>query len=225
MNKIKGLILKDLLQLKSYWKTLIIYTAIFILCAMVYQSPDGKNAFIIFMIIFGFGMFAMASFNYDEKAQADSFLLTLPITRKTLILARYILIISATIIGMLVGILFTIAICISLNSNVILPDLPELFNISIVSMFGVGIIEAIQIPCAYKWGAEKGRIYLFIIAAVIIFIVAGLLIIVQNSNLDFTISEIKYLIGSSLPILLIMLTAISYYVSYKFSYQICEDKE
>ena len=85
MNISKGLILKDLLQLKSYLKTLIIYTAIFILIGMANQSPDGINIMLIFMITFGFGMFTMASFDYDEKAKADNYLLTFPLTKKTVV--------------------------------------------------------------------------------------------------------------------------------------------
>ena len=80
MNITKGLILKDLLQLKSYWKTLIIYTVIFILAGAVQETEKGINVMIIFMLTFGFGMFAMASFNYDEQAKADGYLLSFPLS-------------------------------------------------------------------------------------------------------------------------------------------------
>lgn len=225
MNISKGLILKDLLQLKSYLKTLIVYTAIFILIGMANQSPDGINIMLIFMITFGFGMFTMASFDYDEKAKADNYLLTFPLTKKTVVFSRYILIISATIIGMIVGILSTIVICISLNTNVVLPDIAKLLNTALGSILSVSIIEAIQIPCTYKFGTEKGRIYLLIIVAAITLMLTGLCVITQNSNLYYSISEFANFMGGFLPVVLIFLTAIIYYVSYKFSYQNYENKE
>ncbi len=225
MNIIKGLILKDLLQLKSYWKTLIIYTGIFILAGALQQSQEGINVMSILMLTFGFGMFAMASFNYDEQAKADSYLLSFPLSKEQIVLARYILVILATLIGAIVGIIFCIVINLITNSQTVFPDVTELAYTAIGGIFGVSIVEAIQIPCAYKWGAEKGRIYLFIVAAAIILGVIGLLTIAQNSNLNFPINEIIYLMGGFFPIFLILLTAIIYYVSYKFSFQIYENKE
>ena len=225
MNIIKGLILKDLLQLKSYWKTLIIYTGIFILAGALQQSQEGINVMSILMLTFGFGMFAMASFNYDEQAKADSYLLSFPLSKDQIVLARYILVILATLIGAIVGIIFCIVINLITNSQTVFPDVTELAYTAIGGIFGVSIVEAIQIPCAYKWGAEKGRIYLFIVAAAIILGVIGLLTIAQNSNLNFPINEIIYLMSGFFPIFLILLTAIIYYVSYKFSFQIYENKE
>ncbi len=225
MNIIKGLILKDLLQLKSYWKTLIIYTGIFILAGALQQSQEGINVMSILMLTFGFGMFAMASFNYDEQAKADSYLLSFPLSKEQIVLARYILVILATLIGAIVGIIFCIVINLITNSQTVFPDVTELAYTAIGGIFGVSIVEAIQIPCAYKWGAEKGRIYLFIVAAAIILGVIGLLTIAQNSNLNFPINEIIYLMSGFFPIFLILLTAIIYYVSYKFSFQIYENKE
>mgnify|MGYP005767494151 CR=1 FL=1 len=225
MNIIKGLILKDLLQLKSYWKTLIIYTGIFILAGALQQSQEGINVMSILMLTFGFGMFAMASFNYDEQAKADSYLLSFPLSKEQIVLARYILVILATLIGAIVGIIFCIVINLITNSQTVFPDVTELAYTAIGGIFGVSIVEAIQIPCAYKWGAEKGRIHLFIVAAAIILGVIGLLTIAQNSNFNFAINEIIYLMGGFFPIFLILLTAIIYYVSYKFSFQIYENKE
>ena len=225
MNIIKGLILKDLLQLKSYWKTLIIYTVIFILAGAVQETEKGINVMIIFMLTFGFGMFVMASFNYDEQAKADSYLLSFPLSKEQIVLARYILVILATIIGAIVGVIFCIVINLVTNSQVVFPDMTELAYTAIGGIFGVSIVEAIQIPCAYKWGAEKGRIYLFIVAAAIILMGIGLLTIAQNSNLNFPISEVAYLMGSFLPIFSIILTVLIYYTSYKFSYKIYENKE
>lgn len=34
------------------------------------------------MLILGFGMFGMATFNYDEQSKADGYILTFPVTKK-----------------------------------------------------------------------------------------------------------------------------------------------
>ena len=46
-----------------------------------------------------------------------------------------------------------------------------------------------------------------------------------TSNLYYSISEFADFMGGFLPVVLIFLTAIIYYVSYKFSYQNYENKE
>ena len=223
MNIIKGLLIKDILQLKSYWKTTIIYIVVFTLIGITQGTSGGVEMVIILMLTLGFGMFTMASFNYDEQAKADSYILSFPLDIKQVLVSKYILVISATVIGAIVGIIFSIII--DINTKAFFPDFGVLLYVAIGSIFCISIVEAIQIPCAYKWGAEKGRIYLFIVAAAIILMGIGLLTIAQNSNLNLPISEIAYLMGSFLPIFLIILTALIYYTSYKFSYKIYENKE
>ena len=87
MNNIKGLLVKDILQLKSYKKTLIFFIIIFILTSI---SNDGRiGSALIIMLTLGFGMFSIASFSYDETNKADKFILTLPLTKKEVVLSKY----------------------------------------------------------------------------------------------------------------------------------------
>ena len=64
MSIIKGLVIKDLLQLKSYKKTLIIYILIF--CISSLSLENGIENMLVVMLTLGLGMFSIASFNYDE---------------------------------------------------------------------------------------------------------------------------------------------------------------
>ena len=67
MNVIKGLLTKDLLQLRSYRKTLIIFIIIFIFTGISQEKKKGICVIVSFILTFGFGMFSMATFNYDEQ--------------------------------------------------------------------------------------------------------------------------------------------------------------
>ena len=119
MNIIKGLIVKDLLQLKSYRKTLIIFIVImFIFSVMNQQQTEMINIFSM-MLILGFGMFGIATFSYDEMSKADKYIMTLPITRKQIVLSKYILIIGATIIGGILGGIISFAIYYIMNQQII----------------------------------------------------------------------------------------------------------
>lgn len=223
MNIISGLIIKDLLQLKSYRKTLIIFILIFIFTGIAQETTKGIGVMITVMLTLGFGMFGMATFNYDEQSKADRYILTFPLTKKEILISKYILIISSTIIGAIVGIIASSLIVFIIDKQ--LPNLYDYVNVALGGILGVGLIEAIQIPCVYKWGAEKGRIQMFIVAAIIILLIGGIFFVVQEANINFPISNMPNTVTNFLPIILILLTLMIYYVSYRVSYKIYKNKE
>lgn len=223
MNIISGLIIKDLLQLKSYRKTLIIFILIFVFSGIAQETTKGVGVMIAVMLTLGFGMFGMATFNYDEQSKADRYILTFPLTKKEILISKYILIISATIIGAVVGIIASSLLVFIIDKQ--LPDLYDYINVALGGILGVGLIEAIQIPCVYKWGAEKGRIQMFIVAAIIMLLIGGIFLMIQNANVNIPVNNILKMINDFLPIILILGTLIIYYISYKVTYRIYKNRE
>lgn len=220
MKTIKGLIIKDLLQLKSYKRTLIMFIIIFIASSTMQEHT--RNVLTVMMTL-GLGMFSIATFSYDEMAKADKYILTLPLTKKEVVLAKYILVISSTIIGALLGSLVSIILSLAMKTQ--LPNLLELLELAIGSIFGIGIVEAIQIPFIYKYGAEKGRIQIFIAIAIIAFLLGGIVWIAEKYSINLAANSIINGMMNFLPIILILVTAIIYYISYKIAYKIYDQKE
>lgn len=219
MNIIKGLILKDLLQLKSYKRTLIVYILIFILTGFAQETTKGIGVMVAVMLTLGFGMFSMASFNYDEQAKSDGYFLTFPLIKKNILFAKYILVILSTIVGAIVGVLASILIIYFIDKQ--FPNINDILYTILGGIFGVGLIEAIQIPCVYKWGAEKGRIQMFIVAALIVVLALGVLSFASDLNISISANQIENFI----PIILTLLIILIYYISYKVSYKIYKNKE
>ena len=114
MSKIKGLIIKDLLQLKSYKRTLIMFIVIFIGLSITQEHT--RNVLTVMMTL-GLGMFSIATFSYDEMAKADKYILTLPLTKKEVVLAKYVLIITSTVIGAILGIIASIVLSLVMRSR------------------------------------------------------------------------------------------------------------
>jgi len=223
MNTIKGLITKDLLQLKSYRKTLIIYIFIFVFTGIVQETSKGVGVMIASMITLGFGMFSMASFNYDEQSKTDRYILTFPLTKKEVLIAKYILVIGSSITGAILGIILSLIIVFVIEGN--FPNIFEYIGVAIGSILGVGLIQAIQIPCVYKWGAEKGRIQMFIVAAIIILLIGGVFVIGERININLQIDSFLNIVINILPLILLFITFIIYYISYRISYKIYINKE
>ena len=221
MNVIKGLITKDILQLKSYKKTLIIFIMVFAFTSISVQ--DGVENMLVIMLTLGFGMFSMASFNYDEFNKADRYILTLPLTKKEVVLSKYILVIGSTVIGNIIGITLGVVLTFAINKQV--PNIEELISVGLGSVLGIGIIEAIQIPCVYKWGAEKGRIQMVVVTALVALLAGGIIFIGEKANIQFPANNILEIFSKYLPLIFIGITIIIYFISYKVSYKIYFKKE
>ena len=217
MNVIKGLITKDILQLKSYNRTLIIFIVIFTITSI--SREGGIGNMLAIMLTLGFGMFSMASFNYDEFNKADRYILTLPLTKKEVVLSKYILVIGSTVMGSIIGIMLSYIVTFAMNKQV--PNIEEIISVGLGGLLGIGIIEAIQIPCVYKWGAEKGRIQMVILTALL-----GVIIFVgAKANIQLPANNILNIVNTFLPLIFIGLIIIIYYISYKVAYKIYDKKE
>lgn len=222
---IKGLIKKDLYNLGSYKSSLIIMV-IFCGIAIIGTKAVNYGPIIISTMI---GMIALSTFSYDEISKANKYILTLPTNRKELVKEKFILAIGATIFGGILGILITIIITKIMNyiqpMNAINLDYNNLFISTIGGMFGISIIQAIQIPSIYKWGAEKGRIQMFVLIFLLVLIISGIGFLIMKSNININLEIFENFMDRFGMIFLVLLIAIMYFISYKASCKIYSNKE
>lgn len=223
MNVIKGLIIKDLFELKSYKKFIIIFVIICALSAFSRSNPSETISLFTVMTTIGFGMFSLATFSYDEISKSDKYITTFPLTRKQIVLARYILVIGATILGSIIGFIFGLIVSLAINHTV--PNMYEELCIVMGGIFGIAFIEAVQIPSIYKFGSEKGRMVLFFAILAIAIFGALLFYIGKTININISLETINYIIEHYFLVILALIIAIMYYISYKISVKIYNKKE
>lgn len=225
MNMIKGLIKKDLLNLSSY-KTSLIIVVLFCGIAIISTGSINYGPIIICTIM---GMIALSTFSYDEIAKSNKYILGLPTTKKEIIKSKFILAIGATILGGVLGILITILVANVMNylrpEELINIDYESLIITTIGGMWGISLIQAIQIPSIYKWGAEKGRIQMFILVFILIAVIAGIGFLIMKANFNIDLEMIENLMNKFGIALLIASIVVMYYISYKVSYKIYKNKE
>ena len=150
MNKIKGLIIKDLLNLSKYKFSIIVIFIVFILCFI-------KEPMIIpIMVLAMIGMIGMSTFNYDETSNSNNYLLSLPTSKKQIVLAKYIFLIGLIVLGALLSfiiIYLTSYILVHFNYVEEVINYKDLINPILCGGFSILLVIAIQIPSVYKWGA------------------------------------------------------------------------
>ena len=222
---IKGLLKKDLYNLASY-KTSLIIVVLFCGIALIGTDAIYWGSIIIGMIV---GMISLSTFSYDEMAKSNRYILTLPVTRKEIVLEKYILAIGATILGSLLGFILTLLIGNIMNyvrpNRVIDISIETLLATTIGGFFGVSFIQAIQIPSIFKWGAEKGRIQMFIVLLFLVLIGTGVGFLIRESGFIIDIAKLESVLKNFGLAFLIILSLIMYFISYKISYKIYKNKE
>lgn len=222
---IKGLIKKDLYNLGSYKSSLIIMI-IFCAVAIIGTKAVIYGPIIICTMI---GMIALSTFSYDEISKANKYILTLPTNRKELVKEKFILAIGATIFGGILGILITIVVTKIMNYiqpiNTINLNYNDLLFSTIGGMFGISLIQAIQIPSIYKWGPEKGRIQMFILIFLLVVLISGIGFLIMKSNININLDIFENFMERFGMIFLVLLIGSMYFISYKASCKIYSNKE
>lgn len=141
----KALLLKDWYLLKNTCKSLALMVVVFF--AVGFAS--GEN---LFFLLFGCMMLAMTPvtiMGLEEGSRWQPFALTLPFTRRQLVLEKYLL----GLIGLGIG--TAVMAALSLVFSVVIVSLPELVALAV--MLGL-VYLAVSIPCCFWLGIAKGRI-------------------------------------------------------------------
>ena len=218
MNKIKALLLKDLLELKTYKKSLFIIL-LFYFFYIFFQSKEANGSYIgVLMIMLIFSMIPMSTFGYDERTNTSRYLNTLPIGRKEMVLEKHLLTFISIILGAILGTIISIVLAYLASGNI--PNIKDMLPYIMGGILGISIMDSIQIISIYKYGMEKGRIMLYVMILGIVLIITGLSYILP--------SDIKLpSINNDIVIILIftIILFIIYYISYLVSYHIYKKKD
>ena len=103
----KGLILKDLLNLKGNIKFILLFIIMF---GFMSSLGDGNvNNFIGVIIVLCTTMI-VSTFSYDDLNKWDSYVLTMPINRNDIVLSKYLTMLIFSFIGVLVSLIVSVTI-------------------------------------------------------------------------------------------------------------------
>ncbi|MEG1432497.1 ABC-2 transporter permease [Eubacterium sp.] len=149
----KGLLLKDLLNLKQQLRTMLFILGVWLFIAIV--SRDGgffSGVIMIFILIL-----PMNTMAYDEKAHWERFALTMPVSRWDIVLSKYLL----STICAICGAVLSIIVALLLGT----PVTEALFTV-LVLLGGGFVITAIIYPVLFKLGVEKGRLLMMLVVLI-----------------------------------------------------------
>ena len=214
----KGLLIKDILNMKNYMKQLVIVLIFFIAYGIFLKN----GTFVGTMITLMLSMQVITTMSYDEYAKWDKYALTMNINRKDIIISKYIFFTISIIIGIVVGITTSIAI----NQIAKLDTgMNEIIVTSIVVPCVFAILFSIIIPVVFKTGVEKGRIVMMLILFIPAILVGAIVKISEKANITMPSPSNLEILMKFGVLGLVLLTILAVFISYKVSLSIYNKKE
>ncbi|MBU5337353.1 ABC-2 transporter permease [Intestinibacter bartlettii] len=214
----KGLLIKDILNLKNYMKQLILVFIFFVAYGIFLKNGTFVGSMTTMML----SMQVITTMSYDEYAKWDKYALTMNINRKDVVLSKYVFFIICIVAGIIIGDIVSLAI----NSFADVPlSIQEILMISITIPCIFAILFSIVIPIVFKVGVEKARVVMmavFFIPAILVFAVVKM---AQKANIpmpDEATLDMMFKFGL---VGVIILTILIVFASYKISLSIYNKKE
>ena len=207
-----GFIKKDIIMLKSNFKTLAILIVVYII--MAFKGIMDISFILPFISV----MIMISTFSYDEFNKWNSYVCTLPNGRKNVVKSKYIstllMIIITTFIVGLVSFIITYTQTQKVNYE-------EILSIILGTSFATILLESFMYPTIYKFGVEKARIGIFV-SVFGIAIIGGLLSNIFNFG---KVLELLKLLENYIIIIIPIIMVVMLYISYKISERINLNKE
>ena len=206
-----GLIYKDLMVMR---KTLALYMVIFAVygyMGIVYN----QGGLLFAMVLVLSAMLPVSSIAYDERCKWDKIANTAPLSRKEIVMAKYLFAILLTV--------FSVAVCFVIylfDSR--MPMTEKLIMCYMLTMGGM-LYQALLLPVNIKFGAEKGRN----IMLAIMFVPVLLVVAVSNTGLVDLSAVVLFLENNEqlIPYIVTATVAVVYAASVTLSVKIYENKD
>ena len=206
-----GLIYKDLMVMR---KTLALYMVIFVVYGYMGIAYD-QGGLMFAMVLVLSAILPVSSIAYDERCKWDKIANTAPLSRKEIVMAKYLFAILLTV--------FSVAVCFVIylfDSR--MPMTEKLIMCYMLTMGGM-LYQALLLPVNIKFGAEKGRN----IMLAIMFIPVLLVVAVSNTGLVDLPAVVQFLENNEqlIPYIVTATVAVVYSVSVTLSVKIYENKD
>lgn len=211
----KGLILKDLYNMRNYGKSLGIVFGMMAIFGIVLKNPAYVSAMMIFLALNA----SLSLMALDEQVKWDQYALTLPVNKNLIVKEKLLLSTLFTIAGgtlsMVVGVILT---------NVFGGDQGLLIKCTVVGIYFILLVLAFLIPVIFKYGVEKGRFIM--IASVLVPVVVFVMAMKYLEGSEIPITEEMFmsaLNGATVIGIVVVIAALI--VSYRVSIQVYKNKE
>ena len=212
-----GLLYKDLLNLTPTLKYVAFMALIF--CVVFIPLGNELPAYII-LIMFG-ALLPTTAISFDTAARWDKYAVSLPVTRREIVAARYQLMVGSICVAGVISLIIAVAMMILMpGEGIFLPYFSPLMLMVLFVACGL-LLGSIALPLTLKFGVEKMRYIIMVIALTPVVVIFGMSFFADLSGITPTDPVLMPVIIG----VLLAVTAIFVYVSFRLSVRIYAKKE
>lgn len=214
-----GLMVKDIRILLQRKQTLIVFLVIAVILSVTQDSY-----FIVGYLTFISVMLAISTISYDEFDNGYPFLLTLPITRKTYVIEKYVI----GLLAIVTSWVLSVALCFAADSILGNPIVVKDTLIVSVSMLPVPFFFMdIMLPVQIKFGAERGRLVFVAVLGICTIVVYGGMKALKAVGIEKQelLEKVSNLPDIAVVLILLGGTVLLTWISFIISNHIMEKKE
>ncbi|WP_312651479.1 ABC-2 transporter permease [Aminipila sp.] len=182
----RGLILKDFLSLKKQILPMLLFFSVYFVISIMTEN----SSFLTGVIMIFCAMLPITALSFDDRAGFAKYALTMPISRNTLVIGKYVM----ALILMVVGGIFSLLVN-ALIGN--MPFVESLFSVAVTMLIG-SLMISISLPPIFKFGVEKGRFIMIGIVMIIGFLGGFTVMSVGNGNASMTIDDNGFSLGDKI---------------------------
>lgn len=204
----KGQLTKDFALLMQRKKTFVILAIWAVVMCFTIENGGG---FMMGWLCVITSMFAVSSISYDEYDNCFPFLMSLPVDRKLYVTEKYLF---GFLCGFAAWLFAAIVLFVQAAAGGSLADFGEEMLFALLSIPIYMLLIALNLPLVFKFGTEKGRIYLLIVGALVflgVYLAVKLLKI--KLSLDFLNELSVGLVIGAFYAAIALITAISFALS------------
>ncbi|NLZ80721.1 MAG: ABC-2 transporter permease [Clostridiales bacterium] len=216
----KGLLIKDLLLLKKQ-KVHLIYLCSLLFYIFYTLLLAKENSMIITMSMLLCTMLTITTISYDDLAKWDKYALSMPVTRKDIVNAKYLLLGITVLGGGSIGFLVSVILDFISHKQRVYENL---MITGFVASIGISAIS-IMLPLIFKFGVEKSRLLLFGVVAFPSLLVLFFSKIVKILNIPKPSQATLDLLVKSLFIIIPIVTILVILITYRISVRIYSKKD
>jgi ABC-type transport system involved in multi-copper enzyme maturation permease subunit len=166
----KGLLLKDLLVLRQQSKIYLFMILMFAAFAIINEDPSFAGGMVAIVAV----MLPITAMSYDERAGWDRLALSMPVSRKAMVLSKYLLGAGFSVVA------FLISLLLGLKSNDPAGEpAGTAFATALVFWSVCIILFSVLMPLFIRLGVEKGRIVMM----AVLFVPTGVLIFLSSTGI------------------------------------------
>lgn len=197
----KGLIIKDVFNLKKSIGT----TIFMILFYTIFSYNTGNMSMLIGMTTIIMTTMSITSMSYDDMAKWDSYALAMPITRRDIVLSKYILSLVLSASATIISSIFALAITYLREDTFGIEKIQEILVIAYIVFVISVVYVSIVFPLIFRFGVENARILM--LGSYLI--PAGMVYLLYKMEVQLPSEEQLRIILYASPIILILILILS----------------